>query len=108
MNDTICKTDVNGCDVGKNDESVSNQMTANFKTIVTFLSSTKKIRSGHMKMLGRGAFASSNLFLWDSYQDLVEIDSEFLMTWTIIDIPRKHENNWTIQYDKNFLVFGHK
>ena len=74
MNDLISKTEVNGCDVEQIDESVSNQMTAKVKTIVTFPSSTKKIRSGCMKMLGHGVIASSNLFLLDFCQDLEDID----------------------------------
>ncbi len=55
-----------------------------------------------MNMSGYGVIASSDLFLLDSYQDLVKIDSEFLMTGTIIDIPMKHANYWTIQWDNNF------
>ncbi len=63
MNDTISKTEVNGCDVEHIDESVPNQMTAKVKTIITFPSSTKKIRSGCMKILGHGVIVSSNFFL---------------------------------------------
>ncbi len=36
MNDLISKTEVHGCDVGKINESKSNRMTDNVKTIVTF------------------------------------------------------------------------
>ncbi len=43
-----------------------------------------------MKMSGHEVIASSDFFTLDSCQDLVEIDSEFLMTGTIIGIPRKH------------------
>ncbi len=102
MNDLISKTEVNGCDVGKINESISNHMTDNVKTIVTFPSSTKMIRSGHMKMLGHGVIASSNLFLLDSSY-LVDIDSELLMTGTIISIPGKHANYWTIHWDNDSL-----
>ncbi len=62
------------------------------KTIETFPSSTEKIRYGCMKMLGHGVIASSNLFSLDSYQDLVDFDTEFLMTGTIKNIPRKYAN----------------
>jgi len=62
MNALISKTELNSCEVGKIDESVSNQMTDNVKTIVTFPSSTNKIISGYMKMLGHGVIASHNLF----------------------------------------------
>ncbi len=115
MNDLILETDLNGCYVGKIDGSMSNQMTANVKTIVTFPSSMNKIISGCMKMLGHGVIASSNLFLLDSCQDLVDIDSKFLMNVTIIRIPRKHTNYWTIQWENNFVmtkfrrrIFGYK
>ncbi len=101
MNDTISKTEVKGCDVKQIDESISNQTTAKVKTVVTFPSSTKKIRSACMKMSGHGVTASNILFLLHSYQDLVEIDSEFLMMGTIISIPRKHANYWTIKWDNN-------
>ncbi len=90
-------------------------MTDNVKTIENFPSSTKKNRSSCMKMLGHGFIASSNLFILDSYQDLVEIDSEFLMTGTIINIPRTDANYWTIHGKVNHQrkksrvrVFGHK
>ncbi len=63
MNDLKSKTNVNGCDVGKIDESLSNHITDNAKIIVTFPSSTKKIRSGCMKMSGHGVIASRNFFL---------------------------------------------
>ncbi len=56
-----------------------------------------------MKMLGYGVITSSNILLVDSYQDLIEIDSDFMLTGTIIDIPRKHANYWTIQWDNNLL-----
>ncbi len=52
MNDSISKTEINGCDLEQSDESVTNQMTANVKTTVMFPSVTKKVRSGCMKMLG--------------------------------------------------------
>ncbi len=102
MND-ISKPEVNGCDVEQLDESVSNQKTAKVKTIVNFPSSTNKIRSDCMKILGHGVIASSILFLLDSYQHVVDIDSEFLMTETITNIPRKHANDWNIQWDNDLL-----
>ncbi len=43
MNDLMSKTDINGCDVGKLDESISNHMTDNFKTIVTFLHQLRRL-----------------------------------------------------------------
>ncbi len=87
MNDSISETEVNGCEVGKIHVSKTNCTTDNVRTIVTFPSSNKNIRSGCMK-LGHGVITSSNILLVDSYQDLVEIDSDFMMTGTIIGIPR--------------------
>ncbi len=81
MNDSISKTEVNGCEVGKIHASISNHTTDDVKTIVTFPSSNKKIRPGHMKMLGRGVIASSNLFLLDFCQDLEDIDYWFQYWW---------------------------
>ncbi len=40
-------------------------------------------------MMGHGVIVSNNLFLLDSYQDLIDIDSDFMLTGTIIGIPRK-------------------
>ncbi len=39
-------------DAGNIGESISNEMTDNVKTVITFPSSNKKIRSGNMKLLG--------------------------------------------------------
>ncbi len=63
-------------------------MTAEVNTNLTLPSSKKKFRLGCIKMSGYG-FPSSNLFLLESHQDFIEVDSEFLMTGTIIGIPRK-------------------
>ncbi len=38
-------------------------------------------------MSGYDVLASGNLFLLHSHKDLVEVDSEFLVTRTIIGIP---------------------
>ncbi len=69
--------------------------------IVTFPSSNKKIRSGHMEMWGDRVIASKDLFLLDSCQDLEDIDSKFLMTGMIIGFPRKHTNYWAIYWDND-------
>ncbi len=92
MNDSIFETEVNGCEIEKNHVSLSISTTDNVKTIATFPSSNKKIRSGCMKMLGHEVISSSDLFLLDSCQDLEDIDSKFLITGKIISIPRKHAN----------------
>ncbi len=55
-----------------------------------------KVKSGFMKMLGHGVIASSDLFLLDSYQDLLDNDFYFMMTRTTISIPRKQTSYWTI------------
>ncbi len=39
--------------------------------------------------------------LLDLYQDLIEIDSDFMLTKTIISIPRKQASYWTIQWENN-------
>ncbi len=56
-----------------------------------------------MMMSGYGVIASSNLFLLDSYPDLIDINSELLMTGTMIGIPRNHANYWTIHWDNGSL-----
>ncbi len=101
MKYSISNTELNGCEVEKIDTRVPNCVTDNVNTIVTFPSSNKKIRSGCMMMSGHGVIASSNLFLLDSYQDLEDINSKILITGTIICIPRKHANYWTIHWDNN-------
>ncbi len=58
MNDSISETEVNGCEVGKIHVSKTNCTTDNVRTIVTFPSSNKNIRSGCMKMLGHGVISS--------------------------------------------------
>ncbi len=90
-------------------------MTDNVKTIVTYPSPSKNIRSVCMKMLGHGVIASSDLFTLDSHQDLADIDTELLMTGTIINVPRKKPNYWTIHWDNDSSkqtsiarVFGHR
>ncbi len=69
MNDSISKTEMNGCDIEQIDES---------ETSHTTVPSSKKVRLGCIKMSDYGALESSNLFLLDPHQDLVEVDSEFL------------------------------
>ncbi len=76
MNDSISQTEMNGCDIEQSDESETSHMPAAVNTSVTLPSSKKKVRLGHMKMLGYGVLASSDLFLLDSHQDLVEVNSE--------------------------------
>ncbi len=95
MNDSMSEKEINGCDLEQSDEIATNQMTAKVTTNVTLPSTTKKVKSGCMKMLGHGVMASSDCFLLDSYQDLIDIHSDFMMTGTIISIPRKQASYWT-------------
>ncbi len=78
-------------------------MTAEVNTNLTLPSSKKKFRLGCMKMSGYG-FPSSNLFLLNSHQGFVEVNSEFLVTGTIVGIPRKQASYWTIKWDNNPLT----
>ncbi len=55
-------------------------------------------------MLGLGLMTSSNRFLLDLYQDLIDIDSDFTTTGTIINIPRKQASYWTIQWGNNAVT----
>ncbi len=57
-----------------------------------------------MKLPRHGVIASSNFFSLDSYQDLVDIDPDFIMTETIINIPRKQASYWTIQWENNSVM----
>ncbi len=41
------------------------------------------------------------IFLLDIYQDLIDIDSDFMLTGTIIGIPRKQASYSTIQWGNN-------
>jgi len=52
-------------------------------------STTKKMKYGCMKMLGHRNTATSILFLLESYQDWLDLDSNLTMTREIISIPRK-------------------
>ncbi len=99
MNDSISEKERNGCDLDATD-----QMTAKVTTNVTFPSTTKKVKSGRMKMPGYGVIASSNPFLLDSYQYLIDIDSDFALTGTIIGIPWKQACYWNIQWENNFVT----
>ncbi len=89
MNDSMSETEMISCDVEQSDENERTHMIAEVNTNVTFCSSKKKVRLGHMKMLCYGLLTSSNLFALYSHQDLVEVDSEILVTGTIIGILRK-------------------
>ncbi len=104
MNNSISEKEINGCDLKQSDEIVTNQMAAKVTTNITIPSAIEKVKLGWMKMSGHGTKASSNLFLLDSYQDLIDIDADFTMTGTIIGIPRKKGSYWTIQWENNSVL----
>ncbi len=104
MNDSIPDKEINGCDVEQSDDNTTNQTTAKVTTNVTLPSITQKVKSGWIKMLGNRVISSSNLVLLDPYQDLIDIDSDFTMTGTIIGIPRNQVSYWTIQWENNSMT----
>lgn len=53
-----------------------------------------------MKMSGYRLITSSDLFLFDSYEDSLDVDSKFTITGTVVDIPGKQECCWTISWKK--------
>ncbi len=83
MNNSISEKEINHSDLEQSDDNATNQMTAEFTTNVTFPSVTKKVELVLIKMLGHGVIASSDLFSLDSYQDLIDIDDDFIMTGII-------------------------
>ncbi len=104
MNDSISEKEISGWDLEQIDGITISQMAAKVKNNVTVLSTAKKAISDCMKMLGHGVIASSNLFLLDSYQDLIDIDSELTLAGAIIGIPRKQASYWTIQWENNVIT----
>ncbi len=90
-------------DLEQSDEITTNQ-TATVTANVTFPLTKKRVKSGCMKMHGHGVITSSNLLLFNSYQDLVDIDDDFTMTGTINSIPRKQTHYCTIQWENNSVT----
>ncbi len=65
---------------------------------------TKIIKYLYMTMPGCGIIASSDHFLLDPYQDLLDLDFNFPLTGTFIGIPRKHTSWCAISWENNFLM----
>ncbi len=63
-----------------------------------------KVKKCHMKMAGCGVIGTCDLFLSDTYQELMDTDSDFTMTGTIINICRKHVSWWTLVWKNNFIT----
>ncbi len=67
-------------------------------------STSNKVENGCMNMAGYGVIETSNLFLLDTYQELMDFDSDLTMTGKITSIPGKHASWWTISWKNYFLT----
>ncbi len=62
----------------------------------------KKDMCNCMKMHRNGVIGSSNLIMLDSYQDSLNVNSNLIMTGTIVGIPGKYSCFWTISWVNYF------
>ncbi len=67
------------------------------------LKTPKKGKHIFTKMSGQRIIGSSDLFLLDSCQDNLKLDSNLNMTGIIVGIPGKYSCCWTLSWDSNIM-----
>ncbi len=104
MNVSICESYTNGLESETTKKQEIDQKHDGVWTNEAVPLTTKKIKYDYLKISWQGLIASSYLFLLDSYQDWLDLDSNLTMMRAIIGIPRKHASWWTISWENNFLM----